>query len=81
MHSPKELPMVDNAKLILNWCKKTRYKAYYLRDALELVNELQIADRGKCHLLLLPEEAKYPDYLLGIKQGSSLPDRNRNPYN
>jgi hypothetical protein len=28
--------------------------------------------RGRCHLLLLPEEKPYPDYLKKIRQGASL---------
>ena len=73
MHSPVELPMVKNATLILKWCVENKYKAYYLKEAIELTNPELIANRGKCHLLLLPEEEKYPIYLKDIKQGNALP--------
>ena len=73
MHSPKELPMVKNASLVLQWCKSNAYKAYYLKEAVELVDKEMIAKRGKCHLLLLPEGEPYPDYLKNIKEGSPLP--------
>lgn len=73
MHSIQELPMVKNASLVLQWCKSNAYKAYYLKDATELIDEQQIAKRGKCHLLLLPKEQLYPEYLKHIKEGSPLP--------
>lgn len=74
MHSPKELPMKQNAELILNWCTKNNYSAYYLKEHVELTNSDQIAHRGKCHLLLLPKNQFYPDYLRNIKEGSQLPN-------
>ncbi|WP_300569539.1 hypothetical protein, partial [Flavobacterium sp.] len=74
MHSPPELPMEKNAELILNWCAENKYKAYYLKEAIELTSPEIIARRGKCHLLLLPAEENYPSYLKGIKQGALLPN-------
>lgn len=73
MHSPQELPMKKNAGLVLQWCKNNGYKAFYLKTATELTTEETIANRGKCHLLLLPKEASYPNYLTNIKEGSPLP--------
>lgn len=74
MHALKELPMKENAILVLNWCKDNAYKAYYLKTALELTDPETIASRGKCHLLLLPKNERYPEYLKNIKEGSPLPD-------
>lgn len=31
-----------------------------------------IAHRGKCHLLLLPVNTEYPDYLKSIEQNKNL---------
>lgn len=73
MHSPPELPMVKNAGLIMQWCKDNLYKVYYLKNATELIDTQEIANRGKCHLLLLPEEQPFPKYLKNIKEGSPLP--------
>ncbi len=73
MHSPPELPMTENAQRVLEWCKSSRYRAWYMRDACPLQSSEQVADRGRCHLLLLPEHQKYPDYLREIKQGAALP--------
>ena len=74
MHAPPELPMKENATNILNWCKANGYKAYYMKEAAELKGAETIAHRGKCHLLLIPEQDNYPEYLKLIKQGDSLPN-------
>lgn len=74
MHSPKELPMIKNAALIIDWCSKNNYKAFYLKEQLELTDPQIIAHRGKCHLLLLPSYESFPDYLLGIHEGGKLPN-------
>jgi len=73
MHSPPELPMVENAKRILNWCLSNKYRAYYLCEMKELSEPKMIAHRGKCHVLLLPEFQNIPDYLINIKEGDPLP--------
>src|SRR5690606_41695276 len=73
MHSPAELPMDKNASLVLQWCESNAYKVYYLKNATELMDAKEIANRGKCHLLLLPEEQPFPEYLKNIKEGSPLP--------
>lgn len=73
MHSPPELPMIENAALVLKWCVENSYKAYYLKEGIALTHVETIAKRGKCHLLLLPLEENYPSYLKGIKQGDALP--------
>lgn len=73
MHSPPELPMKQNAQLVLDWCSENNYKAYYLKESIQLLEADVIAKRGKCHLLLLPQNEEYPEYLKNIKQGDSLP--------
>lgn len=73
MHGPREMPMVQNAILVLDWCKANNYTAYYLRDHCKLENAGMIADRGRCHLLLLPAEMEYPAYLKNIHENDSLP--------
>lgn len=74
MHSLKELPMLDNATLLLNWCIENNYKTYYLKTADEITDPKAIAHRGKCHLLLIPKYSSYPEFLKTIKEGSPLPD-------
>lgn len=72
MHAPPEMPMLRNAGLVLNWCEKNQYTAYYLREHCKLTDANMIADRGRCHLLLLPAGSTYPDYLKGIKENDPL---------
>ena len=73
MHSPPELPMVDNANLILKWASHTRYSVWYMRDGVQLISPELIANRGKCHLLLLPLNIPYPVMLRNIPQGAEIP--------
>lgn len=73
MHSPPELNMQENAERILSWCNKNRYTPFYMKEAIELTVSHQIAHRGKCHLLLVPQGEPYPNYLKNIPQGSPLP--------
>lgn len=73
MHSPKEIPMKQNAQLILDWCSENHYRAFYLKEMVELDTADMIAHRGKCHLLLVPNNESLPEYLKRIKERSSLP--------
>lgn len=72
MHGPQEMPMLKNAGLVLEWCKKANYTAWYLKEHTELTDAKQIAHRGRCHLLLLPNGMAYPDYLKGIEEGDGV---------
>lgn len=72
MHGPEEMPMERNAGLVLDWCYKTGYTAWYLKEHIKLETAQQIAHRGRCHLLLLPEEMEYPEYLKEIQEGAAL---------
>jgi FkbM family methyltransferase len=74
MHSPPELPMLENATRVLTWCTENHYHAFYLKDGRLLISAETIAQRGRCHLLLLPQSETYPAYLTGISQGSKLPN-------
>lgn len=73
MHSVENLKMEKAGQLMIDWCKANQYKAWYLKDAVELISADMIKRRGKCHLLLLPERKKYPEYLKNIPQGAPLP--------
>lgn len=73
MHSNENMSMAQNADLILEWCRESGYKAWYMRDATLLANAQQIAHRGKCHLLLLPEGTDYPESIRQVPQGAELP--------
>jgi FkbM family methyltransferase len=71
MHSNPDLTMEENARKVLDWCNECNYKAWYLKDKLELTSPEQIKNRGRCHLLLLPKQETFPEYLLTIEQSDS----------
>jgi len=72
MHAPPELPMVENCNRVLAWCAKTRYAAYYLKEHKRIISPDALAHRGRCHLLLLPEGALYPQWLTTIAEYISI---------
>ena len=74
MHSNVDLTMVTNAAKVLDWCKRVNYRAWYLKNEQELHSGEQIAQRGRCHLLLQPMDWDYPEFLRGIKENSPLPN-------
>lgn len=73
MHSPPELPMAENAARVLDWSRRCGYDVWYMRDACRLTAPETLADRGRCHLLLLPPGSAYPAELAQIKENSPLP--------
>lgn len=70
MHSNPRMPMVRNAELVLGWCAKSGYAAWYLAEGARLTDPFQISRRGRCHLLLQPQEWPFPAWLEGIPQGA-----------
>lgn len=73
MHSPSELPMVQNAALVLDWAHRNNYFVWYMHDACKLSDPKALADRGRCHLLLLPHSVEYPPELARIKENNPIP--------
>ena len=69
MHSPPELPMLENAALVLDWCRQNGYTPWYMKEAAVMNRPEMIAHRGRCHLLLLPTDSAYPAELADISQG------------
>lgn len=72
MHSNPELSMLNNAISVLDWCKNTGYRAWYLAEGVLLEHPEQIAHRGRCHLLLQPAAWPYPEWLRDLPQSSAL---------
>jgi hypothetical protein len=64
--------MTVNASGVLRWCDETGYVAWYLANGARLESADRIASRGRCHLLLQPDEWPYPQWLTGIPQGAPL---------
>lgn len=74
MHSSVDRPMLRNAERILRWCQDVGYQAWYLKQHARLEAPETIAQRGRCHLLLLPQEQAFPSYLNTIEQGAPIAD-------
>lgn len=72
MHATREVSMEENATTVINWCKEVGYQPWYLKQEKVLTDPFQIAERGKCHLLLQPSGWIYPGFLTGIKEGTLL---------
>ena len=75
MHNVQGLGMEAAAQSMLDWCSEMKYKTWYPTTGKELSSAAEIKDRGKCHLLMLPENKPYPDYLEGIKAYTPLPNK------
>ena len=72
VHSCEGLTIEDNTTRILNWCTENKYYAHYLSQHERLTETDKIKHRGRFHVLLLPENKKYPENLKLIKQGDPL---------
>ncbi|MEW6217388.1 MAG: FkbM family methyltransferase [Candidatus Bipolaricaulota bacterium] len=72
VHSPPELPMVENARRILGWCKVNGYGAFYLSGHEPLTEPSNLAHRGRCHLLLQPAGSDWPKWARDVAQGADL---------
>lgn len=73
MHNVESLGMEAAGQKMLDWCSEMNYRAWYLKTGTLLQNAEEIKNRGKCHLLLLPQEKQYPEYLKGVVQNAPLP--------
>ena len=73
MHNVEDLGMEASGNLMIDWCKDLNYNAWYLKTGELLTSAYTIKDRGKCHLLLMPKDKTYPEYLVGIVQNATLP--------
>lgn len=70
LHSPPELPMRVNAERVLGWATRCNYQPWYLKNHSLLSSPDEVADRGRCHLLLQPRGWPYPKWLARIPQGA-----------
>lgn len=73
MHDVDDLTIEQATDWMIEWCKGHQYKVWYLKTGEALETGEVLRERGKCHLLLLPEDTPYFDYLKGVKQGAALP--------
>tara|TARA_A100000171_G_scaffold52970_1_gene74752 strand:- start:2237 stop:3070 length:834 start_codon:yes stop_codon:yes gene_type:complete len=73
MHDVESLSMEDATNKMITWAKSADYNVWYLKTGEILDSGTIVKDRGKCHLLILPSEKPFPEYLKGIAQGAKLP--------
>lgn len=69
MHSSNLLSMEENSNKVLVWAIKMNYKILYLSKMVFIKNSDLIKNRGRCHLLLVPEDFVIDSKLKTIKQG------------
>jgi len=74
MHSLEQLSMATAGQFVLDWANVHHYHVWYLKEGIKMESAELIKDRGKCHLLLIPKEKQYPEYLIGIQQNAPLPN-------
>jgi FkbM family methyltransferase len=72
MHALETRSMEKSGNLVNTWCSSVNYTPYYLTTHETLDSGSIIADRGKCHLLLLPNGVSYPSGLKGIRPNSKI---------
>lgn len=71
MHSSNLLSMEENSNKVIAWAIKMNYKVLYLSKMVFIKNSDLIKNRGRCHLLLVPEDYVISSKLKSIKQGQS----------
>lgn len=69
MHSSSLLSMEENANKVLEWAIKMKYKILYLTKMVFIKDSDLIKNRGRCHLLLVPDDYVISSKLKTIKQG------------
>ena len=70
MHSSSLLSMEENANKVLEWAIKMKYKILYLTKMVFIKDSDLIKNRGRCHLLLVPDDYVISSKLKTIKQRS-----------
>ncbi|MFL2983776.1 MAG: FkbM family methyltransferase [Candidatus Neomarinimicrobiota bacterium] len=71
MHSSNLLSMEENAERVINLANIINHKVLYLAKMQYINNPEAIKKRGRCHLLLVPEDFTINNRLKSIKQGET----------
>lgn len=74
MHKLPDMNMEEAGDEVIKWCNQNDYNTWYLRNKVKLNNGKLIKDMGKCHLLLIPKDKSYPEYLKNIDHNTPLPN-------
>ena len=73
MHHVEGLGMENATQLMIDWAKEMDYRVWYLKTKTVLTTPELVKNRGKCHLLLMPKDKAFPEYLNAIPQSAPLP--------
>jgi FkbM family methyltransferase len=73
MHVTDECSMEQNMNNILGWGNEHGFVAYFLVDSSQITSGSQLSHRGRCHILVQPSDWEFPQYLIGVKEGTPLP--------
>jgi FkbM family methyltransferase len=73
MHNVEGLGMEKATQLMIDWAEEMGYSVWYLKSKTILTSPEVVKNRGKCHLLLLPKEKDFPEYLKNVEQNAPLP--------
>jgi hypothetical protein len=66
LHGWESLSIVENAARVLEVLSGVGYQMIYLRSREAVTDPKVFADRGRCHVLLLPSEAAKPTWLADL---------------
>lgn len=72
MHSSAARSQREVTQEVLDWCSKTDYTAWYMKEGTKLYSADPVEHRGRYHLLLQPQSWDYPVWLSKIPQGAPL---------
>lgn len=68
MHETSDRPQEKTTQEVLDWCDANSYAAWYLSEGIKITSTERVKQRGRYHLLLQPEEWKFPEWLAKIPQ-------------
>lgn len=74
MHAVENISMEQNAQIMIDWCLENNYTPWYMSKEQKLTSAHMIQNRGKCHLLLIPQGKEYPKCIKGVKERAKLPE-------
>lgn len=66
LHGIGEEPLWKNAERINHLCEQLSYNMVYLRTQKLITNVQELADRGRCHVLLVPSGSDWKGTLVGL---------------
>ena len=73
MHNVEGMGMEKAVQAMIDWSSELGYCVWYLKTKTLLASPEIAKNRGKCHLLLLPKDKGFPEYLKDVPQSAPLP--------